>query len=154
MRFGHRVKEVWEPDVIARLDHKREAEREILEEYRALATGARDEWVRYLIRMVLDDEERHHRLLDEMRNHLACDVAELEEPMVPWLTEPADRERLVATAGRFLAVEREDLRELRKLRDALEPVADTSLLALLAELMELDTRKHIKVLEFLLRATR
>lgn len=154
MRLGHRVKDVWEPEVLARLDQKRDEEAAILDDYRTLAGEAQDEWVRYLLRMVVEDEERHHRLLDEMRNHLAWDTTSAQEPMVPWLTEPADRRRLVDLAERFLAVERHDLRELRRLRAELEPIAETSLLGLLAELMELDTRKHIKVLEFLVRAAR
>lgn len=154
MRLGHRVKDVWEPEVLARLDHKRDEEAAILEDYRRLADETKEEWVRYLLQMVLADEERHHRLLDEMRNHLAWETATTQEPMVPWLTEPADRRRLVDLAERFLAVERHDQRELRRLRAELEPIADTSLLGLLAELMELDTRKHIKVLEFLIRVAR
>lgn len=154
MRLGHRVKDVWEPEVLARLDQKRDEEAAILDDYRKLADEVQDEWVRYLLRMVVDDEERHHRLLDEMRNHLAWDTTSAEAPMVPWLTEPADRRRLGDLAERFLAVERHDLRELRRLRAELEPIAETSLLGLLAELMELDTRKHIKVLEFLVRVAR
>jgi rubrerythrin len=154
MRLRHRVKDVWEPDVLARLDQKRQDEAAILEQYGRLAEEVKEEWVRYLLRMVVADEERHHRLLDEMRNHLAWETGSDDQPMVPWLTEPADRRRLVELAERFLAVERDDLHELRRLRAELEPIAETSLLGLLTELMELDTRKHIKVLEFLIRAAR
>ena len=56
---------------------------------------------------------------------------------------------LAEVTSRFLAAERADQKQLRALRKELRPFRDTSLWALLVELMEHDTAKHIRLLTFL-----
>ena len=62
--------------------------------------------------------------------------------------DPPDR-ALAEVTGCFLAAERADQKQLRALRSELRPFRDTSLWALLVELMEHDTAKHIRILSFI-----
>lgn len=108
------------------------------------------EAARYLIRLILTDEERHHRILHEIVTAIGNGVAWHEDPAaVPNLAYgPTDR-ALVEDTRRFLAAERADQKQLRALRKELRPFRDTSLWALLVEVMEYDTAKHIRILTFI-----
>ena len=61
----------------------------------------------------------------------------------------ADPNRLVAALDDLLAVEKDDAQQLKTLEKSLKDVRHTTVWPLLVELMEMDTRKHIKILEFL-----
>lgn len=104
----------------------------------------------YLIRLVLEDEERHHRVFHEIVTAIGNGIAWRHDPVaVPNLPYgPPDR-ALGEITGRFLAAERADQKQLRALRKELRPFRDTSLWALLVELMEHDTAKHIRILTFI-----
>ena len=49
------------------------------------------------------------------------------------------------------AFEHEDAKSLHRLQKELRPLRNTTLFSLLVELMELDTKKHIVILEFIRR---
>lgn len=133
-------------------DHLR-SERSILEEYAVLAEESPDEYVRYLAGTILDDERRHHQRLVEMRNRIESDITWREaEPALPRVTVPADREQLAETIDRFIEIEEHDADELRRLRRSLRGLRDTTLLSLTVEVMELDTQKHLRILEFMRRS--
>src|ERR1035437_24348 len=101
------------------------SEADLIASYRELAEApATPDAARYLLRLVVEDEERHHRVMHEI---------------APALEEATKR---------FLAAERTDRKELRALRKELEPYRDTTLWSLLIELMEHDTAKHILLLTF------
>jgi hypothetical protein len=127
--------------------HVREEER-FLDSYRELVKSIDDPGTRLLVELIVEDEERHHalmaRLAREAREAVdggvattaprfsAADVAQLHEP-----TE------------RFLEAERDDRRQLRALAGALKPLRHSNVWPLVVELMEIDTRKHIRILEYL-----
>ena len=119
--------------------------------YRELAEApATPEAVRYLIRLVIEDEERHHRVLHEIVTAIEGGVSlQAASDAVPNLPhEPPDR-TLEEVTSQFLAAERSDAKQLRALRKELRPFRDTSLWVLLVELMEQDTAKHIRLLSFI-----
>lgn len=127
------------------------SEAELIAEYREQAEAPdTPEAARYLIRLVLEDEERHHRLLHEIVTALGNDMAWRHDPdAVPNLPlGPPDR-ALAEVTRRFLAAERTDQKQLRALRKELRPFRETGLWALLVELMEHDTAKHIRILTFI-----
>lgn len=140
----------WEGDVLAELSSHVEAEREVLAEYARAAETVEEPDVRYLIRLILDDEVRHHRLLEEIARslHSAADWQE-HTPRVPDRGSQPLSEDVRRLTARFLAVEREDRRSLRALRHRLRPVQDTTLWPLLVDLMALDTEKHLRILKAL-----
>ncbi len=119
----------------------------ILEAYQRLAERTEDEGTRFLLGLILDDEHRHHELFERLASAARAESgAGVPAPPKP---DAADRAELVAATERFLEVEREDAESLKRLRRELKPIADQTIWRLLVELMELDTEKHVKVLEYL-----
>lgn len=126
------------------------SEAEFIADYRQrVEAPGTPEAARYLIQLVLEDEERHHRILHQLVTALGNGIAwRAGSDAVPSLPYKADPE-LAAVTARFLAAERADQKELRALRNELRPFRDSSMWALLVELMESDTAKHIRMLGFL-----
>ena len=142
----------WEDDVYEHVSSHGRVEGEILGEYERLANDEdMSPAFRYLARLILDDETRHHRIFDDLattmgvlRDHRG------EEPPIPSLTGfHADRNRITRVTERLLRVEREDLRELKEFSKELKELRNVTLWAFLIELMIDDTKKHIKILEFI-----
>jgi len=132
-----------------------DGERDLIEAYVAFRDGG-PEYVRYLIDLILADEARHHQTFGELVNRLRADIDWREYgPEVPYVTKDRTRAAaLVEATDRFLAFEREDARSLHALQKELRPVRHTTLFSLLVGLMELDTQKHIAILEFIGRKAR
>ena len=129
-------------------------EAEILDEYRQLATSP-DAPVRYLAQLILEDEERHHRVLTELANQFRSSASLVEQtPHVPWLTKSTDRHDLARSVRRLRKFERRDLRQLRKLARRLRPIRHHSLDPVLVATLEMDTRKHLRYLRELQRIAR
>jgi hypothetical protein len=140
---------------LARLQRHAATEDEMVEAYRRLADVAPDGVVAYLARLISDDEERHHELLAGMLARL--------EAQVRWTDDtsslPRDRHDPAPPALhdellRLLALEHADATHLRRLHHDLRRSPDADLLALIVELMVLDTTKHIRILEHLCAATK
>jgi hypothetical protein len=151
---GRRLTELagspWDEQLLEHFDEHVNGELDLLEAY----LGFRDtgpEHVRYLVDLILDDEARHHQTFKELVNRVRSDIDFRDyEPKVPYLKrDPADRTALLEATSRFLDFERTDEQSLRRLEKELRPVRDTTLFALLVKLMELDTKKHIAILEFI-----
>jgi rubrerythrin len=115
-------------------------ETELLDEYRALVQHVDDDSTRVLLEMILEDETRHHELFTRM-----AEAARAGSGDGPAAASP----ELVAATDRFLAAEREDREHLRALRRDLRPTGDEHLWLLLVEVMEMDTDKHVRILEHL-----
>jgi hypothetical protein len=75
------------------------------------------------------------------------------ERSTPGLPGGIDGELLRLTR-RLLKAERADGRSLRRIRRRLRPFADTTLWALVIDMMILDTKKHATILRFLERHSR
>lgn len=142
----------WEHDVYEHLrDHGR-IEGEILDQYQRLAED--DEMspaFRYLARMILDDEVRHHRIFDELAEtfrHIVENDAD-DSPIPSLQGIYGDRIRIERVTDALLETERSDERELKDLAKRLKAFDRVTLWGLLIELMLDDTRKHIKILEFI-----
>jgi len=156
---SHRLTELsgspWDEQLLAHFDEHVEGELGLLEAYMELRDQG-PEYVRYLVDMILSDEARHHQTFQELVNRLRSDIDFRDyEPKVPYLARNAsDSKALAEATERFLAFEREDEKSLRHLAKELRPVRDTTLFSLLVELMELDTKKHMAILEFIRRTAK
>jgi len=142
---------VWEQSVYSYLVAHVENEKDIVDGYEELATTDSSAALRYLSALIVRDERRHHEVFGQLAESLRH-TAELRggQPPIPDLAGlEADGERIRAITTRFLAVEREDATMLEQLAHQLRDVKDTTLWTLLVELMQDDTRKHIRILEFL-----
>ncbi|MBI4491867.1 MAG: universal stress protein, partial [Chloroflexi bacterium] len=128
------------------------AETDSLAAYRQLAETIPDPMVALLLRLVIDDEERHHRLLARMAGSLCSDLrwARAAEALP---TGPARRGEMAAEAvaalEAFIQEEQEGARHLRHLA-CQEAHFHDGLFALLLEVMAMDSEKHERVLHFVL----
>jgi len=144
----------FDAELMQKLERHLADEQVILEEYRALAEST-DEAVRYIAQLILDDEQRHHRVLTEMLNQFRTSVWLAEQsPHVPWFTRSSDRAALKASVHRLRGFERRDLRELRRLKRRFRFLRRDSLDGVLVHALIIDTRKHLLYLRTLNRLAR
>jgi rubrerythrin len=135
--------------VLEELRTHQRRESEVLDSYRQLAEGSSDEGVRYIAQLIVDDEGRHHQMIEEMANRVESWIDGVEvEPSTPALNPRVDPP-LLAETRRLIALERDDARELRRLEKDLHDVPAASLLPLLVKLMHHDTARHIEMLRFI-----
>ena len=140
----------WEADLVAQFREHTDSEADLIDAYADVAAGSGDGFVSYLLHMLLEDERRHHRMFRELANSILGSAnLTTVDPHVPSITPVDDAERLRDTAVRFLALERQDLDQLGRLRRRLRSVRESTLWDLLIDLAERDTGKHIRILEFI-----
>ncbi len=143
---------VWEQELYDHVSGHVSSEGAILDEYQRLAEDpAGSAAFRYLAGLILADERRHHRLFNDLAESIR-QMAEMrveDEPIPSLRGLDADRERIMAVTERLLDVERADSKELKRLAKSLHDVRETTLWGLVVELMQDDTAKHIKILQFI-----
>jgi len=138
----------WERRIVAVLEEHGAEEGRLLGAYQHFVDDAEQPAVRYLVNLILEDERRHHQAMVEIANSVAWGDPRLSpEGGVPELPSSLHDEALLAATKSLLDAERRDHRDLEALRVELDTVADTTLWALLVDLMILDTEKHIRILE-------
>lgn len=137
----------WAQELVDHLSRHMDSERDALAAYQELVERAGDPRIEQLALQILTDEIRHHQQFDEMRIGLRDEVEQrLPRMDRPRLTD-ADRAELLRQTDALLALEREDVKELKRLGKRLRAVADTEWRAAVVGAMELDNRKHILLLE-------
>ncbi|HUY07485.1 MAG TPA: hypothetical protein VMU99_09530 [Acidimicrobiales bacterium] len=125
-----------------------------LASYQRLAEESEDDGLRYVMRLILEDETRHHQQISEMLNNVHSVVWDLEiPPSVPAMSV-RDDPVLRKETEKLLAFEKEEVRELRRMRKELRGAHGYPLLPLLVNLMLHDTAKHIEILRFIHSQTR
>ena len=143
---------VWEQEIYDYVCGHVVTEGAMLNEYQRLAEEPSGSAAfRYLAGLILADERRHHQLFNDLADSIR-QMAELrrdDEPIPSLHGLKADRERIMATTKQLIESERADARELKLLAKKLKDVRDTTLWGLLVELMQDDTSKHIKILQFI-----
>lgn len=136
----------WAQELARHLDEHMDNEREALRAYREM-TGRADEQVALLVTQILDDEIRHHQQFAELRDALRSEVEGRGRNGRARSMKAADIEALLQQTETLLELERSDLKELKRLAKTLRQVEDTAWRAVIVESMELDTRKHVRLLE-------
>jgi rubrerythrin len=142
---------VWEQDMYDHLTAHGKEEGATLQSYRELADSTDSPAFAFLARIILDDERRHHQLLDDLAETIRVSAELSGEPTpVPDLAMfKADRARILAETERFLALEKEDNKKLDRLAKELKDVRDTTMWELVVRLMQHDNEKHRRILEFI-----
>ena len=132
------------------IDHM-SSETGLVASYRELAEApGTPDAARYLLRLVVEDEQRHHRIIGEIATAIGEGIAwRNDADTVPNMPQGKPLATLEEVTKRFLAAERADRKQLRSLRKELRPFRDTTMWSLLVEVMELDTAKHIRLLTFI-----
>lgn len=140
-------------DLVAILARHGAEEGRMLSEYDRLADSTSDPAARYLIDVIMQDEHKHHRMLAELATAMAWGALGTLETSVPPLGWHLDEELRAATR-RLREHEDLDRRELQTLRKRLRAFEETTLWALIVDLMVLDTQKHSTILRFIERHSR
>ena len=135
--------------VLDTLAAHRDREQRVVDAYERLAAESDDAAVQYLCQMAIEDERRHHRMVEEMTNRVeSWRTGSPVAPSTPILQPKVDPDLLDAT-HELIDLEHEDARGLRRLERELRYSPATSLLPLLTELMLQDSEKHLSVLSFI-----
>ena len=127
------------------------AETDTVREYRRLADASPDPTVRLLMQLVVEDEERHHGLLERMAARIRNTLYWTHSPeALPTDSGPAGENawQELRAIERFARQEQEGVRHLRELarRDG---DLYHGLFGLLLETMATDSEKHERILQFL-----
>jgi len=127
-----------------------DAEQDALAEYAFVAEASADPVVALVMRLILDDEERHHGLLKRMEATLRDALNWTHSPSalphagVP--QQPVARDLVAITRG-LVEEERTGARMMRDLAQR-EKNIDVGLHSLLLEMMAMDSDKHARLLQF------
>lgn len=136
--------------LLAQLEAHEHEEEAILKDYQAAAFDAPDAGVRFLMELVLEDEERHHRLSKAMTDDVHQSLMWLrgENPLPSIQSSGADRDRLLRQTERFLQVEQDGERQLDDLHHQVKEI-HAGLLELMVDIMRCDTSKHVQILKYI-----
>jgi alkylated DNA nucleotide flippase Atl1 len=142
---------VFEEKLHRHLTDHMSSETGLVASYRELAEApTTPDAARYLLRLVIEDEQRHHRVIGEIATAIGEGIAwRSDADTVPSMPRGELLPNLEDVTKRFLAAERADRKQLQALRKELRPFRDTTMWSLLVEVMELDTAKHIRLLTFI-----
>jgi hypothetical protein len=145
----------WEQELFAHLTEHVRNERDVLEAYVAAADATDSKALAYVVKILIEDERRHHMLFQELADSLKHE-AELRpgDPAIPRLDfQRVDRSAVRDLTDQLVDREQADLRELKKLQKSVREIKDTTLWSLLVDLMKRDTKKHIAMLRFVQKHT-
>ena len=106
-------------------------------------------YVGYLLQLVIDDERHHHKIFSELIHTLERTDQRDVGPVVPEIQPMPQSNELREATEQYLAFEQQDRRELNQLAKQLRQIPTSSLWPLLVEIMQRDTDKHIRILDFL-----
>jgi rubrerythrin len=142
---------VWEQEMYDHLTAHGKEEGATLQSYQELADSTDSPAFAFLARIILDDERRHHQLLDDLAETIRVSAELSGEPTpIPDLAMfKAARARILDETERFLALEKEDNKKLDRLAKELKDVRDTTMWELVVRLMQHDNEKHRRILEFI-----
>ena len=124
----------------ATLDQHVETESGILEEYRKLAGPIESGPARFLLDVILHDEDRHHGLLRMMAKYLR--IKNRRKNALPWVVDPYELSRHMRKLQEH---ERETIAACRELKSETPPEESEFFSALLDALI-LDSEKHERLL--------
>jgi hypothetical protein len=122
----------------------------LLERYERFAQEASSPVSRYLVKLIIEDERRHHVVLAEIAEAIAWGGVKEARPSIPRALEGGADSELIAETKKLLASERRDRAELRRLRRRLRSYSGT-IWPLLIDLMLRDTQKHTRILRYVVR---
>jgi len=141
----------WEQQLYDHIAAHGENEGEVLQSYEQLAESTTSPAFAFLARLILDDERRHHRLLDDLAETIrtSAELSGQPTPIPDLGSFRADRTRILGETERFLAIEKEDNEQLERLTKELKDFRHTTVWQLVVRIMQDDNRKHRRILQFI-----
>ena len=137
-------------DVVEWITRHGKTEGALLERYERFEREASSPLHRYLVKLILDDERRHHMVLAEIAEAIAWGGVNDARPSIPRPVEGGADAELIEETKKLLASEKSDRAELRRLRRRLRSYSGT-IWPLLVELMLRDTQKHTRILRYIVK---
>jgi hypothetical protein len=136
-------------DLIELLARHGEEEGAILSRYQRFAEEASAPETRLLVKLIVEDERRHHGLLIEMANAIARGLIDKSaDPVLPDMTHNDTGNMAIAEETQnLLRAEERDRLDLKRLRKHLRSFGNVALWELVVDLMILDTEKHVRILQ-------
>lgn len=129
--------------------HEKE-EADLLASYEEAARSEADAGVSFLMNLILEDEKRHHGMMQSMAEEVRDSLLWLHDgPPLPVITAAGEeRKKLLRQTQTFLRIEREGLRDLEMLEKKTKDL-HSGMLALMIDTMRADTNKHAHILEYI-----
>jgi hypothetical protein len=100
--------------------------------------------------LVLEDEERHHRLSKAMADEVEQSLLWLRgnEPLPAIHPSPEARQNLLRQTEQFLQIEEQGDRQLADLHGQVKDL-HAGMLELMVDMMRADTHKHVQILKYI-----
>jgi rubrerythrin len=140
-------------DLVDFLTSHASRERETLAGYRSLAETLPTPDLRYVARLILSDEERHHQIFEDLgQTVFAFDNLEargMPIPPVSGVTDAAVRLRTLERLDQCIEEEEQERADLNRLDNALFPSRSRTLWPELVKIMREDTERHLHLLRFM-----
>lgn len=127
-------------------------EADFLRRYRELAARAGSPLVKFLLTLIIADEEKHRSVIHDVASALSADLTwtKTEHVFSGLYHLGDDREELIRLTEGFMGLEKRGIRELRRLMKESKGYY-RGLFSLLLQTMIDDSEKHIRILDFLRR---
>ena len=128
-----------------------EEENESVRAHKAVAAATDDPAIRLLLNVILEDEERHHGLLQRMAENFREELTGVySSGALPSGTGTKPSPEAIETVRTSLQKEHEGIQKMREIAEGNRALYG-GLFSLLMETMALDSQKHEHVLTFILK---
>ena len=126
------------------------AERRFTERYKQIAGKSDNPFIRFVLGLIIADEEKHYALTHSMASTLRGSLNWTRpDAIVRGLYELGEeKDELFKLTGEFIRLEKEGIKEYKQLKKESEGYYH-GLFVLLVEAMIRDSEKHVEILEFL-----
>ncbi|NIO06433.1 MAG: hypothetical protein GTO40_00025 [Deltaproteobacteria bacterium] len=118
--------------------------------YKEIAAKSNDPLIKFLLQLIISDEERHHAVMHAMAASLRASINwSNPENAIPTMGEVgAEKDELIKLTSEFLKLEKDSIKESKKLLKTTEGYYQ-GLFSLLVNTMIRDSEKHVVILDFL-----
>ena len=125
-------------------------EGEFIRSYKEIAERSKDSLIKFLLQLIISDEERHHAMIHAMAASLKGNLQwTRQEGAVPSLSDLGeDKAEMLRLTESFIKHEKEGIKETKKLVKECKGYY-RGLFPLLLKATIHDSEKHVEVLEFL-----
>ena len=127
-------------------------EEEFIRAYREIAEKSKDALIKFLLQLIITDEERHHAVMHAMASSLRGSINWTQpKDAIPTLSESGEEKgELLKLTADFIKLEKEGIKESKKLLKSTKGYYQ-GLFGLLVTTMIHESEKHVEILDFLRR---
>lgn len=127
-------------------------EEEFIRAYREMAEKSNDALIKFLLQLIITDEERHHEVMHAMASSLRGSISWTQsQDALPALGELGEEKgELLKLTADFIKLEKEGIKESKKLLKSTKGYYQ-GLFGLLVTTTIHDSEKHVEILDFLHR---